>query len=84
MPTAAEKEEAKTWVEEHSCKAWCGGWCMVDGTQIPLADRPYWFGESYFDRKCNYSLNVQAHLYPCVEKAAQTPNVLTRLDCLNV
>lgn len=62
MPTTAEKEEAKTWVEEHSCEAWRGGWCMVDGTLIPLADRPYWFGESYFDRKCNYSLNVQVHL----------------------
>jgi hypothetical protein len=59
MPTEAEKEEAKAWVEEHSCKAWRDGWCLVDGTLIPLFDRPFWFGESYFDRKCNYSLNIQ-------------------------
>lgn len=58
-PTAEEKEEAKQWVEDHSCKAWRGGWCMVDGTLVPLADKPTWFGESYFDCKCCYSLNVQ-------------------------
>jgi hypothetical protein len=64
MPTEAEKEEAKAWVEEHSCKAWRDGWCLVDGTLIPLFDRPFWFGESYFDRKCNYSLNIQVRSSP--------------------
>ncbi|KAF8197180.1 hypothetical protein K438DRAFT_1967427 [Mycena galopus ATCC 62051] len=59
MPTAVEKEDTKAWVEAHSCKGWCNGWCMVDGTLVPLFDRPFWFGESYFDRKCNYSLNIQ-------------------------
>ena len=59
LPTEEEKEDAKAWVEEHSCKAWRDGWCLVDGTLIPLYARPYWYGESYFDRKCNYSLNVQ-------------------------
>jgi hypothetical protein len=59
MPTAAEKEKAKVWIEAHSCKAWRDGWCMVDGTLVSLFDRPFWFGESYFDRKCNYSLNIQ-------------------------
>jgi hypothetical protein len=47
-------------VEEHLCKAWQNGWCLVDGTLIPLFAQPYWFGESYFDRKCCYSLNMQA------------------------
>ncbi|KAJ7206870.1 hypothetical protein GGX14DRAFT_535427 [Mycena pura] len=55
MPTASEKERAKAWVEAHSCKAWRNSWSMVDGTLVALFDRPYWFGESYFDRKCNYS-----------------------------
>ncbi|KAJ7182290.1 hypothetical protein C8R43DRAFT_847564, partial [Mycena crocata] len=59
MPTASEKEKSKIWVQAHSCKAWRDGWCMVDGTLVALFDRPYWFGESYFDRKCNYSLNIQ-------------------------
>jgi hypothetical protein len=59
LPTAEEKEEAKQWIEDHSCKAWRNGWCMVDGTLVPLFDRPFWYGESYFDRKSNYSLNIQ-------------------------
>jgi hypothetical protein len=59
MPTATEKEAAKRWVQQHSCKAWRNGWCFVDGTLVPLDQRPTWYGESYFDRKCNYSLNLQ-------------------------
>jgi hypothetical protein len=49
LPNEEEKEAAKQWVEAHSCKAWCDGWCMVDGTLIPLFDKPFWYGESYFD-----------------------------------
>jgi hypothetical protein len=62
FPTPSEKEKAKDWVQAHSCKAWRGGWCFVDGTLVPLSNRPYWYGESYFDRKCNYSLNVQVFI----------------------
>jgi hypothetical protein len=61
FPTAEEKKKAKAWVEAHSCYAWRHGWCLVDGTLVLLSKRPTWFGESYFDRKCNYSLNVQVH-----------------------
>ncbi|KAI0737005.1 hypothetical protein BC629DRAFT_1301211 [Irpex lacteus] len=59
MPTEEEKTKAKEWVAKRACKAWRHGWCLVDGTLVPLFDRPFWFGESYFDRKCNYSLNIQ-------------------------
>ncbi|KAJ7711177.1 hypothetical protein B0H16DRAFT_1343961 [Mycena metata] len=62
MPTAAEKEAAKRWVKRHSNKSWRNGWCFVDGTLIPLDQRPTWYGESYFDRKCNYSLNFQVRV----------------------
>jgi len=58
-PTAEEKEEAKQWVEDHSCYAWRNGWLFVDGTLIPLYFRPFWYAEAYFDRKSNYSLNIQ-------------------------
>jgi hypothetical protein len=67
-PTDDEKERAKEWVAEHSCRAWRHGWLSVDGTLIPLYKRPNWYGESYFDRKCNYSLNFQVtwpHLFLC-------------------
>lgn len=33
-PTAEEKEEAKQWVEDHSCYAWRNGWLFVDGTPL--------------------------------------------------
>ncbi|KIL54794.1 hypothetical protein M378DRAFT_56947, partial [Amanita muscaria Koide BX008] len=59
FPDMEEKEAAKKWVHQHSCKAWRNGWCLVDGTLVPLAERPHWFGESYFDRKNRYSLNIQ-------------------------
>ena len=35
---------------------------MVDGTLIPLYVRPHWYGKSYFDRKNDYSLNVQVRV----------------------
>ncbi|KAH6903925.1 hypothetical protein BKA70DRAFT_1039269, partial [Coprinopsis sp. MPI-PUGE-AT-0042] len=61
-PTAEDKEEAKEWVEAAACAAWCDGWLMVDGTLVPLAEKPGWHGESYHDRKGNYSLNVQVSM----------------------
>jgi hypothetical protein len=76
LPTDEEKEEAKIWVEEHSCRAWRDGWCLVDGTLIPLYNRPYWYGESYFDRKCNYSLNIQVS---CLYLGRAAPGVVTFL-----
>lgn len=63
-PTTAEKEEAKEWVESVSCPAWRDGFCMVDGTLVPLFEKPGYHGETYFDRKSNYSLNVQ--VTPCL------------------
>ena len=58
-PTETEKEAAKEWVESMSCEAWRNGYLMVDGTLAPLFARPGLFGTSWFDRKSNYSLNVQ-------------------------
>ncbi|KAF8886891.1 hypothetical protein CPB84DRAFT_1749869 [Gymnopilus junonius] len=58
-PSEAEIEEAKEWVEANSCPSWCEGWLMVDGTLIPMFQRPHHFGSAYFDHKSNYSENVQ-------------------------
>ncbi|KAF7309345.1 DDE Tnp4 domain-containing protein [Mycena indigotica] len=41
------------------CWEWREGWCMVDGTLIPLVTIPSWYGPGYFDRKMNYSMNLQ-------------------------
>ena len=35
---------------------------MVDGTLIPLHVRPGFFGNVFFDRKSNYSMNVQVSM----------------------
>lgn len=53
------KEKAKDWVESASCPAWRDGWLMVDGTLVPLFMRPGFYGNTWFDRKSNYSMNVQ-------------------------
>lgn len=58
-PVGQEREEAKQWAETQACPAWKDGWCMVDGTLIPLYSRPRYYGDLWFDRKSNYSMNVQ-------------------------
>ena len=58
-PNPQAKEAAKAWVEAASCLAWHNGWLMVDGTLVPLFCRPAFFGNTWFDRKSNYSLIVQ-------------------------
>ena len=64
-PSEEDKEVAKEWVEWASCAAWHEGYCMVDGTLIPLFEKPSHHGEAYFDRKSNYSLNVQVRFSDC-------------------
>ncbi|KAF8592799.1 hypothetical protein K439DRAFT_1610331 [Ramaria rubella] len=58
-PDDEAKERAKAWVEEQSCLMWRDGWLMVDGMLVPLYTRPGFFGNSFFDRKSNYSMSVQ-------------------------
>ncbi|KAF8578055.1 hypothetical protein K439DRAFT_1648881 [Ramaria rubella] len=58
-PSEIQKAEASSWVESRSCSGWRGGWLMVDGTLVPLFARPGFYGNSWYDRKSNYSLNVQ-------------------------
>ncbi|EUC57648.1 DDE family endonuclease [Rhizoctonia solani AG-3 Rhs1AP] len=63
-PTAEEQESAMEWVESQTCFEWHNGWLMVDGTLVILDRRPGHYGNSYYDRKCNYSLNVQIICLP--------------------
>jgi hypothetical protein len=58
-PTVEEKSTAADWIVEETCPAWRPGFAMVDGTLIPLHAKPGHFGEQFFDRKSNYSLNLQ-------------------------
>ncbi|EGO30651.1 hypothetical protein SERLADRAFT_345039 [Serpula lacrymans var. lacrymans S7.9] len=63
-PTQEEKDSAKAWVENQVCAEWRNGCLAVDGTNIPLFQKPSHFGETFFDRKSNYSLNCQAIILP--------------------
>jgi hypothetical protein len=81
MPTPAEKERAKRWVHDHSCKSWRNGWCFVDGTLVPLDERPTWYGPSYFDRKCNYSLNIQVRTVLFLSISRAHPTCIRSLTC---
>ncbi|KAK9311617.1 hypothetical protein V1524DRAFT_24399 [Lipomyces starkeyi] len=58
-PTGEEKEVYKAWVEDRTCPAWRNGWCFIDGTMIPLYSKPNYYGDRFFDRKHNYSFNIQ-------------------------
>ncbi|KIM67988.1 hypothetical protein SCLCIDRAFT_106801, partial [Scleroderma citrinum Foug A] len=61
LPTAAEKEREKCWVDEHLGfkGTWREGWVMYDGTIVPLYAKPAVNGEAYYTRKSNYGLNAQ-------------------------
>ena len=61
LPTAAEKEWEKCWIDEHLGfkGTWREGWVMYDGTIVPLYAKPAVNGEAYFTRKSNYGLNLQ-------------------------
>ena len=52
------KKTAKKWVESASCPAWRNGWLMVDGSLVPLFMRPGFYGNTWYDQKSNYSLNI--------------------------
>jgi len=53
-----EKRKTKAMVAEKVIDEWRGGWCMIDGTLVRLNSKPYYFGEWFFDRKSNYSVNI--------------------------
>lgn len=58
-PDKERKACAKIWVRDRTCDAWSLGWCMVDGTLVPVFMQPGWHGNSFLSCKLSYSLNVQ-------------------------
>jgi hypothetical protein len=59
-PVGQDREDVKQMVEDQTeIHGFRNGWCMVDGTLVPLFQKPAWFGETFFDRKSNYSMNIQ-------------------------
>jgi hypothetical protein len=59
-PVGDAREKAKQDVDALTgCVALREGWLMMDGTLVPLYQKPARDGTTYFDRKKNYSLTVQ-------------------------
>ncbi|KIK14409.1 hypothetical protein PISMIDRAFT_84611, partial [Pisolithus microcarpus 441] len=56
---AIEMEKARVYVEECTCAAWCNGVFAVDSSAVKLMSKPSIYSETFYDRKCNYSLNCQ-------------------------
>ena len=61
-PTSQEKSEAQAWVSSQVCASWRNGYISIDGTNFNLFQKPSHYGETFFDRKSNYSLNAQVWL----------------------
>ncbi|CAM6094683.1 unnamed protein product [Calypogeia fissa] len=55
----ADRAERRRISEEFAKKGFSGCVGLIDGTLIPLTQRPKNSGECYYDRKCNYSMNAQ-------------------------
>lgn len=59
-PAHHEKEAAKEWVEDQvQVSEWRNGFCIIDGTLIPLCRKPSQHGDTFYDRKSNYSISVK-------------------------
>jgi hypothetical protein len=65
-PNEEEKAIAKEWVASQSCPAWADSFVMVDGTCAVLHSRLAFYGNSFYDQKQKYSLNVQVCLVSVV------------------
>lgn len=61
FPTAdsEDAELARKYSESKTCPEWRNGILAMDGTAINLYTKPNFFGESFFDRKSNYSISCQ-------------------------
>jgi hypothetical protein len=59
MPPEEEKERAKEYVEQVTCREWRNGFLLADGTKFPLFQKPGLHGEAFFDKNKNYSIDCQ-------------------------
>ncbi|KAG2335780.1 hypothetical protein BDR05DRAFT_978902 [Suillus weaverae] len=63
-PDSEDAELAWQYAESKTCPEWRNGILAVEGTTIDLYAKPAHFGETFYDRKSNYSLGCQAAVMP--------------------
>lgn len=54
-----ERAERRAISQEFAKKGFPGCVGLIDGTIMPISQRPHESGECYYDRKCRYSINTQ-------------------------
>ncbi|KIJ10157.1 hypothetical protein PAXINDRAFT_86482 [Paxillus involutus ATCC 200175] len=54
---------ARVYTQNRSCPEWRNGILTADRSAFPIFAKPTMHGETFFDRKSNYSLNCQASIY---------------------
>jgi hypothetical protein len=54
-----DAEQAHWFIEARACPEWRNGIFTVDGSAINLHKKPSLYGEAFYDRKSDYSLNCQ-------------------------
>jgi hypothetical protein len=63
FPGADDKERAKAFVEAQTCLEWWDSYLVVDGTKIPLFQRPGLHGDTWFDKDGEYSIDCQVCVF---------------------
>jgi hypothetical protein len=63
-PDSEDAELAREYAQSKTCPEWRNGILAVDGTTIDLYAKPAHFGETFYDRKSNYSLGCQVFFPP--------------------
>ena len=58
-PIREKRKSAKEWLEHQTCSVFWTGYCVVDGTTIPIFEKPHYFRKSFYDWKVQYSINAQ-------------------------
>lgn len=77
LPMAEEKESAKQWMEGQTCPEWRGGHLMVDSTKFPVFQQPGLYGDAWFDKNKDYSLDCQVSLL-CIFGVLATDHIAAR------
>ena len=59
MPPEEKKEQAKEYVENMMCSEWQNGFLLAGGTKFILFQKPGLYGEAWFNKNKDYSINCQ-------------------------
>jgi hypothetical protein len=75
MPPEEEKEQAKEYVEGVTCPEWWNRFLLADGMKFVLFQKPGLYGEAWFDKNKDYSIDCQV----CEPFSQASPSYCTNL-----